>query len=161
MKGGETMKQYITVSVIAIAVVGAGLFGVSHVSAQDADSHDTLVQKIAQKFNLNQEEVKAVFDEHRTERVKIKHEKMDERLNQLVSEGEITEEQKVLIQNKLNEQHAKLKANMESLKDVSREERREAFQKEHEALRAWAMENNIDLSLVRPTFKMKFRHADR
>lgn len=102
-----------------------------------------LVDKIADKFNLNENEVKAVFDEHRDE-MQAKHQaRMEKRLDEAVVEGEITEEQKAAILAKRDELKSEREAHRDQPKDMTHEERREAMKQRHEDLEAWAEENNI------------------
>ena len=59
-----------------------------------------LITRIAQRFNLNQADVEAVFDEHeKTER----EAKISAYLQKLVDKGKLSAEQKTLIENKLKE----------------------------------------------------------
>lgn len=85
-----------------------------------------LVTKIAQRFNLNQADVQAVFDEYKDSE---REAKISEWLQELVDEGKMTAEQKALIENKLNE--------VEAARDQERKD-----------LEAWAKEKNIDLKYV-------------
>jgi hypothetical protein len=94
-------------------------------------NHDTndesLVERIATKFNLSENDVQAVFDDYKSDQAA---EKTSEYLQKLVDQGKITPEQKTLIENKLNE-----------LRDQKNQEMAD--------LRAWATTNNIsDVSYV-------------
>jgi len=53
-----------------------------------------LIQKIIEKFNLNPSEVQKVIDEERQEREKQRLSLLEEKLNQAVKDGVISEEQK-------------------------------------------------------------------
>ncbi len=123
--------------VAAVAATGfAGIAGMQAVSAQAdnttgspagsaASGPAALIQKLAEKFNLNQDEVKAVFDEERQSRETERETERSERLQQAVDDGDITAEQKAAIEAKQKE----LKAAMDT---------------ERQALESWAIDNDID-----------------
>lgn len=106
-----------TLGVSSIASLG--------IASAHGGSEGSMAEKIATKFNINQDEVQAVFDETREEHQAERQAKMSERLQGAVDDGSLTTEQKTLIENKLTE----LRATMEA---------------EHEALDAWAEQNSID-----------------
>jgi membrane-associated HD superfamily phosphohydrolase len=114
----------------AVTSVGlASLTGVHAVSAATDANGDSLVSKIAQKFNLNKSDVQAVFDENKTERDAERQAEMSDQLQQAVDDGDITAEQKTLIENKLKELQS-------------------ARQTEHDALDAWVKEQGIDVEYL-------------
>lgn len=138
-----------TLSAFAVVtVLGLGVLGASGVSAQNATNTQnpmtSLAQKIAERFNLNQSDVQAVFDEARKEKPAKMQANSEAQLSQLVTEGKITEEQKQLILQKRAELDAQRKANKESMQNLSEDERRAKMQAEKTALEAWASENGID-----------------
>ncbi len=111
---------------IAGAVTTLGLattLGVGAYAMGGGSQNNELVTKIAQRFNLNQSDVQAVFDEYKNSE---REARISERLQELVDEGKITAEQKTLIENKLKEVMA-------------------ARDQERKDLEAWAKEKNIDL----------------
>jgi len=124
-----------------MAIGASSLLGVGAVSAQSSTGAGptALIQKIAQRFGLNEDEVKAVFDENRTEHEAERQAKFAERLNQAATDGEITEGQKTQILAKQDE----LKTFMDSLSDMSQDQRREAMKTKMDEIRSWAEENNI------------------
>ena len=114
------------------ATVGlAGLTGLGVASAHNGLGGNDLAAKIADKFNLNQDEVQAVFDEQHAAIQKERQAENSQRLQQLVDDGKITAEQKTLIEEKQAEQQTER-------------------QSEREALQTWATDNNIDLRYVMP-----------
>jgi hypothetical protein len=96
----------------------------------------TLLDKIIEKFGLNKTEVEQVVNEYRGERRQQMQAQYEQRLNQAVTDGKITAEQKQLIMNKHNE--------LQSQWDSENQQR----QQHHEEMEAWAEENNIDLSAL-------------
>jgi len=90
-----------------------------------------LIQKIIEKFNLNTSEVQKVIDEERQEREKQRLSLLEEKLNQAVKDGVISEEQK--------------KALLEHWQNKW-QERRQIREEE----RKWFEENKIDWQKLGP-----------
>jgi len=67
------------------------------------EEYPPVVQKLVERFGLNEDEVKAVFDEVRTERQAQRQAEREERLDQAVADGVISEEQKNSLQAKWEE----------------------------------------------------------
>ncbi|MBU1130383.1 hypothetical protein KKE45_03650 [Patescibacteria group bacterium] len=129
----NTKKIAITTLVLAI-LVSITIFGVKAVNAEDNSTYPPLIQKLIDRFNLNGDEVKQVFDEHRQERHQQMKVRFEERLDQAVSEGKITQEQKEAFLAKKDE----FMANCNGDKKQHQEE-----------MRTWTEENGIDLELFR------------
>jgi hypothetical protein len=134
----------------AITTLGvSGALGVNGVvnAATDTSSTDpmsSLVQKIADKFDLNKDEVQAVFDAQRDE-MKARHEQeVKDRLAQAVKDGKITQEQSDKIAAKLKEMQSK----REELKNKTMEERREFKEQKRDDMRQWASDNGISLDTL-------------
>lgn len=128
-------------SVIAvITVTGVGLLGISQVSAETIDgAYSKIVQNIADKFNLDPEEVQQVFKETREEA-------FSDRLDKEVEDGNITEAQKQLIIDKISEHKVAIEEiNNLSLTFSERQEKMEALREE---IKTWADENDIPLRLL-------------
>ncbi len=138
------------------ALAVAGIVGSSVVATSAMANESTsgqgrmsgLVEMIAQKFNLNQDEVQAVFEQAREEQ-HAQHQAQElERLEALVEEGTLTQEQKVLITAKQAELKASQESQKESFQDMTLEERQEAMETQKAELEAWAQENGIDITLL-------------
>jgi hypothetical protein len=130
----------------AVATLGLGsLVGLGAVSAE-SNNGTSIVEKIAERFNLNKDEVQAVFDEERAAHEAKHKQKLDERLSQAVTDGKITEDQKSEILAKINE----MKEFKDSLKDKTHEERREALDTKRDELKQWAEDNDIPLEYLHP-----------
>lgn len=128
------------------AVTGIGLAGIAGLGVASATTStnngaDSIIEKIATKFNVNKEDVAAVFDEERNAREAEHQQKMTDRLTQAVEDGKITEEQKSKILAKQQE----LQAKREEWKDKTPEERREAKKELHDTLKQWAEDNDVPL----------------
>jgi hypothetical protein len=132
----------------------AGIVGLASITglaaaATDSNTGTSLVDRIATRFNLNKDDVQKVFEENRAEREAEHQQKIEERLNQAVTDGKITSVQKDQILSKLSE----LKTFMETLKDKTHEERHTAMEQKRTELEQWAKDNNI------PTEYLRFLHG--
>lgn len=132
---------------IAGAVAGVGLAGITGLgiaSAATNSPQDSIIDRIAAKFNLDEEEVAQVFEEERAEREAARQQKVEDRLTQAVEDGKLTEEQKAKTLAKLEE----LQAVREAWQDKTPEERHEAKHELHAALEQWAEDNGIPLEYL-------------
>lgn len=146
-----TLKKTHLLALATAAIVAGGILSTTKVSAQtdSADNYmSSLVQKIADRFGLNKDDVQAVFDEERKAHMQEMEATYEERLSQWVTDGKITEEQKNLIL----EKHKELLGNQEEMwhgmKDLTPEERRAKRDEKRAELENWAKENNIDLKYL-------------
>ena len=123
------MKKSLLIGLSTTAVT-MGIVGLAATaSAQTATSNTSLVDKIATKFNLNKDDVKAVFDAERSERQAERATKMSERLQTLVDKGTITADLKAKIEAKQKE--------LQSERETKRTE-----------LEKWASDNGIDMKYL-------------
>ena len=124
-------------------IVGLAAFaGVASAQAAPNTSitdKQTLVDKIASTFNLNKDDVQKVFDEDRATHEAEFQQVMEDRLDQAVTDGKITSDQKAQILAKQQE----MKAYMESLKDKTETERRELMKAKMDEMKQWAEDNNL------------------
>lgn len=144
-KGGEHMNKTFGIVALSILVIGGSIVAVSTVQAEDT-IHTTLIQKIAQRFGLNENDVSQVFEQNRQERQKEMSQRFEQRLTQAVADGNITEAQKQLILAKHKEIQTQRDANFEAMKDKTPEEKRAAMESLHTELETWAKDNGITLS---------------
>ena len=126
--GGQNSKLFMFIAATVILMGIAGFYGLKTARADEASQYPPVMQKLVERFNLNEDEVKAVFDDFRVERQAEMKARFEERLNQAVSDGQISEEQKQLIIAK----HEELRAERNAKRDE---------------LKTWAEENGIDLQL--------------
>jgi len=123
------MKKAILISAITVGVLSLiGVLAVNRARADESFDYPPIIQKLVERFNLNTEEVQQVFDEVREERQEQGRARFEERLNQAVSDGRITEAQKEAILAK----HAEMQANQAN---------------HRQEMQAWAEENGIDWPL--------------
>jgi hypothetical protein len=152
------ITKKIILPALAIAVMGGTtIWATNHAYAQsETDTIAGLAQKISQKFNLDQSQVKSVIDEYhqgrKQERLKQFQQNQEDRLNKLVQDGKITQEQKQAI---LDEFAAlKNKYSPQSLKDLTPQQRKEKMQAMKDEIKSWADAQKIDLSLLKPAIGM-------
>jgi hypothetical protein len=123
------MKKKALLSILTVGIaVSLITLGANTVSADDV-VYPNIISRLAQKFNLNESDVEAVFDavhEERQDQIQSVHE---ERLNQAVTDGVISEDQK----NALLAKHQEMFT-----------QRQEARETHHEEMQAWFEENGID-----------------
>jgi 23S rRNA pseudoU1915 N3-methylase RlmH len=120
-------KQLVVAGALA-AVSLAGITGLGVASAETNGS-SSLIDKLATKFNLKKEDVQAVFDEEKSARQAERQEEFSERLQDKVDSGDITAEQKSLIENKIKE--------LQTVREAERTE-----------LEKWATDNKIDVKYL-------------
>jgi len=142
------MSKLVKPTALIVGVIMVVLLSVSYASAQES-TYPPIVQRLAQKFNLNESDIQAVFDEERDERFAEIQARWQERLDDLVSEGKITEEQKKAIIAKHEEIHNK----MIETKDMDPEDRRETMQALRDDFKKWAEEQGIDTTFLGPFAK--------
>ncbi len=139
-------KKIIIPAALVLAIVTLAAYRTATVYAEGSNNkYPPVLEKLVGRFDLNEDEVKVVFDEVRQEYQFQMQEKFQEKLDQAVEEGKITLEQKELILAK----HEELRGEKETVdwQTLSPEKRQEKGQKMHEELKAWAESNGIDLSL--------------
>lgn len=147
------ISKKIYIPILAAGVIGGtAVFGVSLVNAQ-ATQHNPmsgLVQKIAQKFNLDQSQVQSVIDQFHTEQQQVRQQEMqkreEERLSQLVLRGKITELQKQAIIAKHVEMRTKF--NPDTMKTMTQEQRKEHRTAMETEMKTWASTQGIDLTII-------------
>ena len=101
------MKSKIALIGLAVALLEAlGIAGVNSVSADDNTTFPPAIQALVDRFNLNEGEVSEVLEETRAQKHEEKQALMGEKLDGLVSEGKLTEDQKSKLLAKLDEMRA-------------------------------------------------------
>lgn len=119
-------KTILTIAGLTLAL-GSAFTGISKVYAdEDKQNIPTMMQRMTERFGLNREEVEIFMREERETRQMERGKGMEERLNQAVNEGSLTEDQRVTIL-----------AKMDEICDGAGSHRGE--------LRDWAEENGINL----------------
>ncbi len=123
------MKKKLIIPAIALSLVlGLGYLGFSksQVYAQE-DTFPPMLQRLTERFNLNEEEVSNFMEETREEHRADRKNQITEKLNEAVSNGILTEDQK-------NE--------LLSIIETDSGER----QQHRDEVQAWAEENGVNLA---------------
>lgn len=99
------MNKKVLFSIVTLGIMlSAAGYSASKVLADSQNPmHDTLVTRLAEKFNLNESEVEAVFTAVRDEKMAEMEQKREDGLNEAVGDGVITEDQKNAILSKMQE----------------------------------------------------------
>lgn len=142
----RTLVAGAAIAAVGMAGVGGvGLASAATNSAADGSTGTSIVDKIATKFDLNKDEVKAVFDEDRAAHMAEMQQHQKERLAQAVTDGKITQEQADYITAAKAEIEALMgNASPEDESDTTREQ----IKTKMDALRTWADDNDINMRYV-------------
>lgn len=118
------MNRKVLAAVLALGVIASvGYFGGNYVMAGDTNPmHESLVTKIAQKFNLKEADVEAVFEAVRDEKQEEMKSQRVEKLSQAVSDGVITEAQKETLLAKMEEHVGERRENREEMQNWYKEQ---------------------------------------
>lgn len=138
----KTNKLILT-GVVSAAVLGIIPFSqtaLAQYGAQNFGNSD-IASKIATKFNLNQTEVQAVFEEERTEMQAERQKTLEEKLTAEVASNEITEAQKQLIIEHQAANQVKMEEIHNITDDTARKTAMDALRTENQK---WAADNSID-----------------
>ena len=136
---------------VSLAIL-TGIYGTSLASSGfNRGSRSEMIEMLAKKFNLDEDEVKDFVKEHqgnlRKDRTELVKKRFQERLNQEVKAGNLTEDQKNLILGKRAEMEKKINKDLKNWEN-EREKRRERIEGYREEMRIWAEENGIDFDLL-------------
>ncbi|MBI2617283.1 hypothetical protein HYW55_04070 [Candidatus Gottesmanbacteria bacterium] len=154
MKGGDRVRGKLLIIISFIALGGLVLFGGEKVFAQDTSTrYQSIIEKLVQRFGLKESDVQEVFDEAFEERRSQMETRFVTMLDQEVKDGKLTEDQKKAIISKRQELQAKHQANIETWKNMTRDERRQVFQSQKQDLESWAKQNGIDVKYLFGGFK--------
>ena len=143
-----------TTRVLTTAGVGAAIIAGSMLAVNAANAHGNIadsearVSEFAERFDLNEDEVKSYFEEKREQRQNEREEQHAEHLSSLVADGSITQQQADALSAKKDE----MRDAREALhgQDLTKEEMHERMQQAREDFNTWADEQGIDLDSIRP-----------
>lgn len=151
------MKKQLIAALLSLAILG--LAGGQTVKADVQKSrvqYPAVVAKLAERFDLNKDEVKAVFDEVKSERRQQMQARFEEKLNQAVENGRINEKQKQAILTKKKQMQG-WRQNLEAL---SQTERREEIERRRMEMKSWAEEQGLDLKGILSFGRGRLRRAN-
>ena len=121
-------------TVIITAFIGLVIFNVTTIQAQTTkpNGFTNIISSLAKKLGIGEDKVQSAFDSIRSERQAQMQKLFEEKLNQAVKDGKITEAQKKLILAK----HQEMQKNQEANKNKMQTQKKELLD--------WAKKNNID-----------------
>ena len=137
-------KKLLIIPVVVLTLFTFSTLATNKISAEEESSTHPIIQKLVDKFNLNQDEVEAVFEENRQERQTQRQADHQAKLDQAVEAGILTEDQK----NTLLEKQSEFQGERGQFKDLSQEERQKERQSRQDQMQSWAEENGIDLEAL-------------
>lgn len=147
---------------LVIALIATGALGVQAVFAQEDPMYRPLVQRIADEFGLDEDQVEQVIDELREERQAEMHARWIEMLDQAVKNGRLTAKQREALLSK----HSEVFNQMQEIRILPFSERKEETERVRNEFQKWADENGIDLNSVglgfhhRGTMKRNLNYMD-
>jgi chromosome segregation ATPase len=151
------IKRSLLVATAASAIGTASIVGLASAADGASTNGTTLVDRVAQHFNLSKDEVQKVFNEDHSARQAERETQYEARLTQAVKDGKLTEDQKTKILTK----HKELVQQMESKRSQMEADRqamagkteaeRQALRQQHktemdtrrQAISDWEKANNI------------------
>lgn len=142
-------KKFLVIPILFLGLAGViASYGIAKADNTSTGPYATLIQKIAEKFGLNQTEVQAVFDEARGEQMaqmqEQNRERFQEQLDNMVENGKITSAQEASILAK----HEEAQTQMQAMQGLTAEERKTAMEALREEMKTWAETNGIDMPFM-------------
>ena len=136
-----------TTLVLGLAsVAGAGV--VSAQSAPNTSGSTSIVDKLAQKFNLKSSDVQKVFDENKATHDAQRQAEVKTQLDQAVKDGKITADQETKLIAKLAEMDKNREANRTANQSLTNTQRKAAMDKERTDFDAWLTANSITKDIL-------------
>lgn len=132
-------------TLVLSVLVLAGVIYVSAPASVYADDggfrQNGLIQRIMERFGLKKADVDEVVNQFKEEKQAEMQQKQEQNLNQAVSEGKITQEQKTALQQKMQEWHN----NKPDFSEMSKEERESERDSHRQEMQDWAESQGINL----------------
>lgn len=136
------MNRKILIGVGSMATVAAIGLGSSMVFAQG--NSQTFAQELAAKLGLDESKVQTALNDIRGERKATNEANFQAKLDQAVKDGKLTSAQEQAIIAKRKELAASRQQNMDALKNMTPQQRRDEMNKKRQELDDWAKQNGID-----------------
>lgn len=149
------MKLYqkiILASAVAVPTLGASAYAVA--ATDTTVPHMNLAERIAQRFNLNSDEVKTFLDENR----QMMREEHRAQVSEALKAAGLSESQVEALQSKREEMKTAMQTWLAENPNATREEikaQRETLRSDFET---WAQSNGIDLTKVQEALPMRGGH---
>ncbi len=136
-------------AIATVGLAGLGTLGVANAATTPTDPQSSIIDKLSSTFKLNKEDVKKVFDEERNARHAEHQARIANDLEQLVSDGTLTQQQADKLTAKAKELEAARLSSKESFENLTREERKAAMDAKRDELKKWLADNGIDEKYIR------------
>ncbi len=148
----KTKRAIVTAAIVATlgasAFAGVATTFAANTAGQAGDHMSNLVTAIATKFNLNKDDVQAVFDEQKDQMHADMEAKVAAHISDAVTAGKLTQAQADAITAK----QAEIDTFLQSQESKTPAEREAAMKTEMDSLKAWAKSNNIPKGFAFPHF---------
>lgn len=136
-------------AITTVGLASLGIASTAHAATKNNDPQSSIIDKLATTFNLNKDEVKKVFDEERAAHRAEHTARLTDRLNQLVADKKLTQEQADKLAAKADELHKAREADKNTVRNLTPEERIAARDAQRDELKKWLSDNGIDEQYVR------------
>ena len=136
------------VSMTLFLMLGVGFTGTLNADPLDnnKNGHPLFLERLAERFDLDIDEITDFMEELREEKRIEMESRFEEKLNELVEDGDITSAQKEAIL----EKKEVMEGFKEELEDMTVSEAREALKDMKEELKSWADDNDLELKCLFP-----------
>jgi hypothetical protein len=140
----NTKSKVALVSLGVVAGLGLGAAGLAGAAEANETSLPPMVQGLAEKFNLSQEEVASYLETEREERQVEREAEFTASLDTATTEGTLTEAQKTALIAK----HEELQTKREALRTVSGPDKRDDMQTIRDEWQAFLTAQGIDEDIL-------------
>ena len=156
----RSFKVLLILAVSFFIVSFIGMACTNELKADDGDKKDdypVIIEQLAEKLDLDPEEICEALEDIHEERKEEFKKNLEEKLDEAVEEGNITEEQKEAIITKSEE----VAEELQDIKELPQSEKKEAMADINDDLREWAEENDIDLKELFPLAHARHVRAEK
>jgi len=129
-----------------LLMLGTACTGTLGAEPLEEGEYPPLVERLAERFGLDKDEIMDFLEQLKDEKSLEMEERFQDRLDELVENGDITSSQEEAILEKKEE----LEAFKEYMEDMTVSEAREALKDLREDLKDWAEENDLELKYLFP-----------
>lgn len=134
------------VPLIAATIIGFGAYGISTAYAAEDTNLPPFMSRLAERFGLNEGEVHEFMDEDRVEHKTQMEANFEQRMEEAVKNGDLTEDQVKAIETK----HDELEAKREEVRNQEPGTRREAMHEIRDEMHDWIVEQGLEDVMPEP-----------
>lgn len=127
-------SKKLIIAAASVGTIGAAGIGATAIAAtsDNGSSYPPIVQKIASTFGLDPAKVNNVFQQQRQDKMQDRQARLKANLDQAVKDGKLSQDQE-----------NKLIAELQTLRNQNKTDRRQDRKNLHNQLEQWAKDNNI------------------